>query len=120
MEYRDDIDNITTRWKIGYVIICVAIWGVFIFFSQQSRGLVAAGSFASIALTARVRWNLRNFSWFWWFLALATVLHIVAVGVFSGKIDVHPTIALAPLGIADYFALLYLLAALERKMRSRE
>ncbi|MBV9550679.1 MAG: hypothetical protein JO256_13505 [Alphaproteobacteria bacterium] len=118
MEYEDDIDNITIGWKVGYIVGILTIYAGFEVFAQNAQAIVAAGSFASIALVARVRWNLRRFTWYWAFLAVAVLIHLLLIAAFHGTIDVHPTIILAPLGIADYAALFFSLAYLEKAVRS--
>jgi len=112
--YQDDIDNISTRWKAAYGIGCMLTYGVFLIFSENGKALVAAGSFASIVLVARVRWNLRRFTWYWLFLAGAAIVHGILIALFNHAVDVHPTIMLAPLGIADYLILLFALYYLEK------
>lgn len=118
MKYADDIDNISARWKIGYVIGCLMTYGIFVLFSQDSRAIVAGGTFASIALLARVKWNLRRFAWYWIFLAVTVLLHLLLIAAFDEAINIHPTIVLAPIGIADFAILLFALAKLEKMMAS--
>jgi hypothetical protein len=112
--YKDDIDNISSAWKVAYFFGCLATYCVFMLFSENGAALAAAGSVASIVLVARVRWNLREFTWFWLFLAVAVAIHVLVVVALNRAIEVHPTIILAPLGIADFAILLWSLSYLER------
>jgi hypothetical protein len=98
---------------------CLLFWllsdyCVFLLFSENGAALAAAGSVASIVLVARVRWNLREFRWYWQFLAVAVAIHVPIVVALNHDIHVHPTIMLAPFGIADYFVLLWSLYRLEK------
>lgn len=114
MEDSHENGEISTRWKLGYAITCLIIFSVFAYFSQPERGAVAGFSFASIALVARIRWDLRNSAWFWAFLAISALFHVVALAAFNWKINVHPTILLAPLVIIDFAVLMIFLFLIEK------
>src|SRR4051812_11657011 len=89
--------ELTFRVKIGFPLFSATIFFLFAFFSQPSRGVVAAGSFGCIAVLVLVKWELRGVRWFQAFIAAAVLIHAIAVWAYDGTIDFHPTILIAPL-----------------------
>jgi hypothetical protein len=57
-------EDIPRAWKLGYWLACFAIFVAFVALGQADRGVVGAFFFASVALAARIRWDLRNELWF--------------------------------------------------------
>jgi len=118
MQSQFDINGITTRWKVSYVIGCMSTFCLFALLSQPGRGVIAGFSFASIVLAARVRWQLRRFYWFWLFLLIAVLLHIAVLEIFNPTFGAQPTIIFAPFAIADFAILMICLFWIEKAMKT--
>ena len=113
--------DMTLRWKLGYVTLCFAVFALFAALGEPDRGVVAAISFASIVLAAKIRWDLRHNEWFWWFIALAALLHLSFVISYNKTIEVHPTILIAaPAAFGDFSALILMLFLIERFIAGKE
>lgn len=111
--------NISRAWKWSYWLICSAIFAAFVTLGQTDRGVVGAFIFASIALAIRIRWDLRNQ---FWYKALFTTLiaaHILALFTIDWSLYLKPTILYAPLVIADFSFIVFLIFFLEKYFASR-
>lgn len=106
--------EISTVWKLGYTALCLVVFGIFAAFSQPDRGVVAGFSTAAIVLAARLRWDVRNTTWFWGAIGTIALAHAVLVYVWGWSISVKPTILLAPLALADFIIIISAIFLVER------
>jgi hypothetical protein len=103
-------------WKFGYALLCLAVFATFAASGHSDMGVVAGFSTAAIVLVARMRWDLRSRPWFWIYLFAIVLAHALLVWTWGVKIDVHPTILLAPFVIVDFAILMTGMFALARVM----
>lgn len=114
----DDESDISRAWKIGYWLICFAIFVAFVTLGQSDRGAVGAFFFASVALAAKTRWDLRNETWFRIFFVVLIVIHLIALFKIDWSLHLNPTILYAPLVIADFSLIVFLVFFLDRSLQN--
>lgn len=105
-------------WMIGYWITGFAIFVVFTALGQSDRGVVAAFSFGAVALAARIRWDLKNETWYRILLSILVATHVVAIFAIDWSLHLRPTILYAPLVIADFSLIVFLIFFLERSLHN--
>jgi len=110
-------DVISKAWKVGYWLTCFAIFAAFVALGQSDRGVVGAFCFASVALAARVRWDLRNELWYRAMFLIVIIVHITALFAIDWHLYVKPTILYAPLVIVDFAVILSLTFVLEKSLQ---
>lgn len=81
---------------------------------RRRQGRCGRVFLAAVILAARIRWDLRGRAWFQTLIAAFAIAHIAAVILFGWRIDVHPTILLAPIVVADFAVMVLLIFTLER------
>ena len=113
MTYNPDV-QISSLWKLGYALMCLAVFGIFALNSQADRGVVASFSAASIVLAAKLRWDAANRFWFWATLTAIVIIHAVIVYLWGRRIDVKPTILLAPIALLDIIIVISVFFVVER------
>jgi hypothetical protein len=93
-------------WTFAIGGIALIILFIFAFFGMEDKGLVSAFSFTVIAVVMRVRWDLRNEWSFRIYIGACIALHLYLIASFGWRIDVKPTILLAPIVVVDFIAVL--------------
>ena len=112
--------KVPRAWMIGYWIVGFVIFVVFTALGQSHRGVVAAFSFGAVALAARIRWDLRNETWYRVVFSILTAVHGIAIFAIDWSLHLKPTILYAPLVIADFSLIVFLVFFLERSLQNGE
>jgi hypothetical protein len=108
--------------KTWLTLIFVCALPVFILFAHldnPARGRAALLSIVVMATAIRAFWRLRRFAWFWLTAALISVAHVMVVFSIQWTNRSYPGPILAPVLIADYFAVYWFIRGVEWAMGGR-
>jgi hypothetical protein len=67
-------------------------------------------SVAMVSLAITMRWKLRKHVWFWITMTILTALHFPLILLIPWTTKWIPAILIAPIGIADLYAMLWILS----------
>ena len=106
--------EIGTAWKLGYAALCLAVFAIFAAFSQPDRGVVAGFATAATVLAAKLRWDACGRSWFWVTIGVIVIAHAALIYAWGWRINIKPTILLAPLALADFIVVISAIFVVEK------
>ncbi|MBT0668952.1 hypothetical protein HT136_11310 [Novosphingobium profundi] len=110
--------TVPKRWVFFLGALGLCVFAVMIFITQDGdKAALSAFAFMTIALAARVRWDLRG-EWYYWLLLF--VMTLAHVGLIAGtKIELpSPTIQFAPFVVIDFAAIVFAIFGAERAANS--
>ena len=96
-------------------VLCV-IFGTILLallFDHFGKLALARPSFISVAMVALaivMRWKLRRHVWFWITITILAALHLPLILFIPWTTKWIPAIVIAPIGIADLYAMLWVLS----------
>jgi hypothetical protein len=71
------------------------------------------------ALAIAMRWELKRYGWFWITMTFLASLHLPLILFVPWTTKWIPAVVIAPFGIADLYAMLWVLAVVRRYMEGR-
>lgn len=77
-------------------------------------------SITMLSLVIAMRWKLRTRGWFWATIIILAALHLPLILFIPWTTRWIPAIVIAPIGIADLYAMLWAVAAVGRVMGERD
>jgi hypothetical protein len=92
--------------------------GLFVFFGTILLALlfVSIGRFelAMVGLVITMRWKLRKHVWFWITVTILAALHLPLILFLPSTTRWIPAILIAPIGIADLYAMLWVISVVAK------
>jgi hypothetical protein len=73
-------------------------------------------SVATLAITVAMRWKLRRHVWFWITMTFFAALHLPLIVFVPWTTRWIPTLAIIPVGVADSYAMLWVISLIARRM----
>ncbi len=109
-------------WKGGLCVFFGTILLALIFVSigrfELARPTMVSVAMVSLAIT--MRWKLRTHRWFWITIIILAVLHLPLILFIPWTTKWIPAVLLAPIGIADLYAMLWAISVVGRFMGEQE
>jgi hypothetical protein len=82
----------------------------FVYFGRFDLARPSLISVAMVALVIVMRWTLRRHVWFWITITILAALHVPLILFVPWTTKWIPAIVIAPIGIADLYAMLWVLS----------
>lgn len=105
-------------WKGGLCIFFGTILLALLFVSIERFDLARPTmvSVAMVSLAITMRWKLRTRGWFWITMTILAVLHLPLILFVPWTTKWIPAVVIAPVGIADLYAMLWVLSVVGKFM----
>ena len=108
-----------------WALLCMFFGAILLmfFFDHFGKLTLARPFFCSIAViisAVAMRWRLRQQTWFWTTIAAIVALHIPLILFVPWTADWIPVVVILPIAIADLYAILAIVAVVEKFMGRRE
>lgn len=98
-------------WGVLCVIFgAIPLFLAFAYFGKEALARPTLYSAAMITITIAMRWKLRRHAWFWTTMTAFAALHVLLIVSVPWSTRWLPAIVLAPIGIADLYAMLAILS----------
>ncbi len=97
---------------LGALLLCL----LFIYFGRFDLARPSIISAAMVAIAIALRWKLRRHVWFWATMAILAALHLPLILFVPWTTRWIPAVVIAPVGIADLYAMLWVLSVVGRFM----
>jgi hypothetical protein len=109
-------------WKGGLCVFFGTILLAFMFVSIGRFDLARPTmvSVAMVSLIIAMRWKLRTHGWFWITIIILAALHLPLILFIPWTTKWIPAILIAPIGIADLYAMLWVISVVGKSMGERE
>jgi len=109
-------------WKGGLCVffgtILLALTFVSIGRFDLARPTMVSVAMVSLAIT--MRWKLRTHRWFWITIFILAVLHLPLILFIPWTTKWIPAVLIAPIGIADLYAMLWAISVVGKFMGEKE
>ena len=109
-------------WKGGLCVFLGTILLALIFVSigrfELARPTMVSVAMVSLAIT--MRWKLRTHGWFWITIIILAVLHLPLILFIPWTTKWIPAVLIAPIGIADLYAMLWAISVVGKFMGEQE
>ena len=104
-------------------VLCVIFGAIplillFAHFGKSAFALPTLDSAAMVAIVIAMRWQLRRHLWFWMTMTVFAALHLALVLFVPWTDKWNPAIVIIPLGIADLYAMLWILSAVRTRVKA--
>lgn len=107
--------------EILYVMLGTAVLALLLIsFGRFQLARPTMVSVAMVGLAITMRWKLRKHVWFWITITLLAALHLPLILFVPWTTKWIPAILLAPIGIADLYAMLWVISVLGKRMGGPE
>ena len=104
-------------WGVLCVIAGTILLGLlFLSFGRLDLARPSLMSIAVMTLTIVMRWEFRNRAWFWITLSCFAVVHLLVILFVPWTTHWIPAFVVAPLGIADLYLVLFVLATVRNSV----
>lgn len=90
---------------------------IFVHFRRFDLARPSLISVGMIAIAIALRWGLRRHVWFWATMALIAALHIPLIVFVPWTTQWVPAVVIAPVGMADLYAMLWVLSIVGKFMQ---
>ena len=90
---------------------------LFAVLGELGRGVAAGICVSMIVLVIRMRWDLKNFTWFWTTIAVLVLLHIPLILLVNWSNKSYPRAALLPGALLDLFIVYGTVRLIEKAVR---
>jgi hypothetical protein len=107
----------------GYIFIPVGAFLLFALFDHFGKLALARPTLFSISIiiiAVAMRWKLKGRVWFWITMAFLAALHVPLILFIPWTTQWIPVLALIPVGIADLYAMLWVLSVVGKRMEARD
>jgi len=106
-------------WRGGLCIFFGTILLALLFLAtgrfELARPMMVSVAMVGLAIT--MRWKLRKHVWFWITMTFLAVLHVPLILFIPWSTKWIPAVMIAPFGLADLYAMLWVLAFVGRLMQ---
>ncbi len=99
-------------WMAGCALI---VWP-FYHLGRLDLARPALYSIGMLGVAIAIKWKLRRHVWFWITMTFLAALHILLILFVPGTTKWVPAIVIIPIGIADLYAVLWVLSAVGKLM----
>jgi hypothetical protein len=89
---------------------------LFLYFGRLNLARPTFVSVAMIVLAIVMRWKLNHHIWFWITMTFLAVLHVPLILFVPWTTKWIPAVLIAPIGIADLYAMLWILSRVQKSM----
>ena len=120
------LDNVITAedrqirlpwWGVLCVIIGTVLLGLlFVYFGRFDLARPSLISAAMVATAIALRWKLRRHVWFWITMTFLAALHVPLILFVPWTTKWVPAVLIAPFGIADLYAMFWILSVVGKVM----
>jgi predicted ferric reductase len=109
-------------WEGGFCVFFGTILLALMFMSIGRFDLARPTmvSVAMVGLAITMRWKLRTHRWFWITIIILVALHLPLILFIPWTTKWIPAVLIAPIGIADLYAMLWVLSVIGKFMSERE
>jgi hypothetical protein len=107
----------------GVICVMVAAYLLLLLFGHFGKSAIAPPmlySAAIIIITVAMRWKLRGHMWFWVTMACLAALHIPLILFIPWTTKWIPALVVIPIGIADSYAMLWVVSVIGKFMEERK
>ncbi len=104
----------------GYILIPVGAFLLFALFDHFGKLALARPtvfSVSTIIIAVAMRWRLKGRVWFWITMASLAALHAPLILFVPWTAKWIPVLVIIPIGIADLYAMLWVVSVVEKVMR---
>jgi hypothetical protein len=109
-------------WRGGLCVFfgTILLALLFVSFGRFDLARPIMVSLAMVGLAVTMRWKLRKHIWFWITMTVLAALHVPLILFVPWTTKWIPAILIAPVGIADLYMMLWVLAVVGKLMGERE
>lgn len=108
------------RWGLIALLFALPVYFAVDHFSGSGRARAAAVTFGIMVIVIRAFWSLRKQKWYWFTIALLTVIQLVLVVAVPWTGKNIPAPILWPVGITDFVLASLLIKGVEKFMIRRD
>jgi hypothetical protein len=108
--------RLSWRGVLGVMLGTAALAFIFISLRRFDLARPTMVSIAMVGLAIVMRWKLRKHVWFWVTMTLLAALHLPLILFIPWTTKWIPAILIAPIGIADLYAMLWVLSVVGKFM----
>jgi hypothetical protein len=108
--------RLSWRGVLGVMLGTAALAFVFISLRRFDLARPAMVSIAMVGLAIVMRWKLHKHVWFWITMTLLAALHLPLILFIPWTTKWIPAILIAPIGIADLYAMLWVISVVGKSM----
>ena len=108
-------------WGVLCVIVGAAI--AYFLFEHFGKAAIARPTLYSVAIiiiTIAMRWKLRGYVWFWATMGVFATLHALLILLVPWADKWIPALVVIPIGIADSYAMLWVVSVVGKRMKAPE
>lgn len=107
-------------WGTICVICGTVLLGLsFAYFKRFDLAMPSIVSIAMIGLAIGMRWNMSHHAPFWITMAIIAAAHLVVIAIVPWTSRWVPAFVILPFGIADLYAMLWVLSVVHRSLERR-
>jgi hypothetical protein len=104
-------------WGVLCVMVGAGALGLlFVYFGRFDLAQPALISVGMVAIAIALRWKLRRHAWFWITMTFLAALHLPLILFVPWTTKWIPAIMIAPFGIADLYAMLWIVSVVGKFM----
>jgi hypothetical protein len=108
--------RLSWRGVLGVMFGTAALAFIFISLRRFDLARPSMVSIAMVGLALVMRWKLRKHVWFWVTMTLLAALHLPLILFIPWTTKWIPAILIAPIGIADLYAMLWVISVVGKFM----
>jgi hypothetical protein len=108
--------RLSWRGVLGVMFGTAALAFIFISLRRFDLARPSMVSVAMVGLALVMRWKLRKHVWFWVTMTLLAALHLPLILFIPWTTKWIPAILIAPIGIADLYAMLWVISVVGKFM----
>src|SRR5579862_3742378 len=109
--------QLSWRGVLGVMVGSAPLLWLFFHFGRSDLALPALCSMGMLGLVITIKWKLRRQVWFWITMIVIAALHVLLVLSVHWTTKWVPAVVITPFGIADCYAMLAILSAVEKFVR---
>ena len=104
-------------WGVLCVMLgALPVFWLFDHFGKSALARPTLYSVATLAITVAMRWKLRRRVWFWITMVAFAALHVALIVFVPWTTEWVPPLAIAPVLIADSYAMLWAISLVAKRM----
>ena len=110
----------TGLWSFAALVLTFPLFLLFNHFGEPANGRAAWLGAGMILIAIKVRWELRNYVWFWTTIAVIVALHVPIIQYVPWSGKWVPAFVILPFCFVDIIAILALIHLAEKHMKPSE
>ncbi len=121
---KDDIKAVQQMrlpwWGVlSWMAACALVEWPFYHAGRLDLGRPVLYSIGVIGIATAIKWKFRRHVWFWGTMTILTALHVLLILLFPWTTKWIPVIVVIPVGIADLYAMLWVISVVGKFMEGR-